>query len=151
MIKIKINRKYNRCHNKKLIVKNGFDNNIVSLTLVPGLKSEHLVKLIDNKVKGMVIRAFGSGDIPYDLFPALEYARKKQVPILVTTQCPRGATVMGINEPGRLALKLGVIQVFDMSMEAMSTKLMWALKHKVSYKKMKKFIQTNLVGEIKEK
>lgn len=151
MIKIVINKKNaNPRHNKKLIVKNGFDNNIVCLTLIPGLKAEQIINLIDGKAKGLILRAFGPGDVPYDLFPALEYAKKKKVPVLVTTQCPRGATVMGINEPGRRALQLGVIQVLDMSMEAMSTKLMWALKQGVPYNKMKKFIQTNLVGEIKE-
>ncbi|OGH74233.1 MAG: hypothetical protein A3G00_02880 [Candidatus Magasanikbacteria bacterium RIFCSPLOWO2_12_FULL_43_12] len=151
MIKIRINRKnYNHRCNKKLVVKNGFDDNIACFTLIPGLKPECLIKLIDHNVKGLILRAFGSGDVPYDLFPALKYARKKKVPVLITTQCPRGATVMGINEPGRKALEFGVIQVFDMSMEAMSTKLMWALAHKVPYSKMKKFIQTNLVGEIKD-
>src|SRR3989339_54391 len=151
MIKIRINRKnYNHRHNKKLVAKNGFNDDIICLTLIPGLRSEHLIKLIDDKIKGVVLRAFGSGDVPYELFSALEYARKKKVPVLVTTQCPRGATVMGINEPGRRALELGVIQVFDMSMEAMSTKLMWAIKQGIPYEKMKKFIQTNFVGEIKE-
>lgn len=151
MIKIRINRKnYNHRHNRKLVAKNGFNDDMVCLTLIPGLRSEHLIRLMDNKIKGIILRAFGSGDIPYDLFPALEYARKKKVPILVTTQCPRGATVMGINEPGRRALELGVIQVFDMSMESMSAKLMWGLKQGIPYNKMKKFIQTNFVGEIKE-
>ena len=151
MIRIRINRKnYQHRHKKNLVAENGFDDNILCFTCIPGLNSEFLIKLIDQKVKGIILRAFGPGDVPYEMFSALKYARKKKVPVLITTQCPRGVTVMGINEPGRKALELGVIQVLDMSMEAMSTKLMWALAHKVPYSKMKKFIQTNSVGEIKE-
>lgn len=148
-VNMKINKSCNQKHNKKLIVRNGFDDNIVCLTLIPGLKSEHLNSLMNNGVKGFVFRAFGSGDIPSQLFSALAYAKEKKVPVLATTQCPTGVTALGLNEIGRQSLEYGVIQVFDMSMEAMSTKLMWAIKHKIPYSRIKQFIQTNLVGEIK--
>ncbi|EKD43185.1 MAG: hypothetical protein ACD_72C00415G0005 [uncultured bacterium] len=147
-IKIKINNQTRPAHNNILIVKNGFEDDVVCLTLFPGLKSKYIINLIDSGTKGIILRAFGSGDIQYDLLPALNYAREQKVPILVTTQCPGGATMMGVNDPGLQAIKAGVIQVFDMSMEAMSTKLMWALKQGVPYKKMKTVIQTSVVGEI---
>lgn len=53
-----------------------------------------------------------------------------------------------MNEPGYSALQAGVIQVFDMSMEAMSTKLMWLLAQNTPYEKIKELIQTNMAGEI---
>jgi len=150
-IGIKINRvDCRRNDNRKLLVKNGFNDNIVSVTLIPGLKGDYLVDLIEYGVKGIILRAFGSGDVPHNLLPALEYARKKKVPVVVTTQCPSGATLMGINEPGLRAVKAGVIQAFDMSMEAMSTKLMWLLHQGVAYPKIKAMMQKDLVGEVKE-
>ncbi len=46
------------------------------------------------------------------------------------------------------ALKLGVIESYDMSLEAMTTKLMRCLRQNIPYQDMKKVIQENLHGEI---
>lgn len=135
-------------HNQKLIIRNGFDDRVVCLTLIPGLRPEVIINLIDADTKGIILRAYGSGDIPYNFVPALNYAKIKGVPVVVTTQCPGGATVMGINDVGLKALDAGVIQAFDMCMEAMSTKLMWLLAQKFPYDKMKAMMEANLVGEV---
>ena len=104
--------------------------------------------MIDSGTKGFVLRAYGSGDIPYDFEDALLYAKNKNVPIIITTQCPGGATVMGMNDVGLKALQAGVIQAFDMCMEAMSTKLMWLLGQNIPYGEIKKMMETNFVGEV---
>jgi len=135
-------------HSKQLRAKNGFEDNIVCLTLIPGLTSKVITDLLDNGIAGIILRAYGSGDIPYDLLDALTLAQKKHVPVIVTTQCPGGATIMGLNDVGLKALETGVIQAFDMCMEAISTKLMWLLKQRTPYKKMKKMMEKNLVGEV---
>ena len=124
-----------------------FEPNIVCLTLIPGLSSQVLISLIDTGCKGIIVRSYGSGDIPQDLFPALSYAKEKKVPVVNTTQC-RGSTLMGMNEVGRLALDFGVIQAFDMSMESMSTKLMWLIGQEYGYEEIARLMQVNLVGEI---
>ena len=135
-------------HTKELKVKNGFEDNIISITLVPGLKADFLKEMIDSGIKGMVLRGYGSGDIPYDFLPVLEYARKKKIPIVGTTQCPGGATVLGVNDAGLQALKAGLIQAYDMSMETMTTKLMWLIKQSVPYEKIKSKMHENMAGEI---
>lgn len=135
-------------HSDDLVVKNGFDDRLVCLTLIPGLRSNVIVNLIDNDTKGIILRAYGSGDIPSNFIPALEYAKSKGVPIVVTTQCPGGATVMGLNDVGLKALNTGVTQAFDMCMEAMSTKLMWLLAQNYSYEKIKELMEKNLIGEV---
>lgn len=135
-------------HNEPLVAKNGFDDRVVCLTLIPGLRPNVIEQLIDSGTRGIILRAYGSGDIPYDFIPALEYAKKKEVPIVVTTQCPGGATVMGINDVGLKALGTGVIQAFDMCMEAMSTKLMWLLGQKTPYEDIKELMEKNFIGEV---
>ena len=147
-IGIKINKSSHRAHRRALCVINGFDDNVVCLTLVPGLKGSYLTSLIDSGIKGMILRAYGSGDVPYNLLESLQYAHKKKVPVVVTTQCPGGATVMGLNDVGWQALETGVIQAFDMSMEAMSTKLMWLIFQGVPYAQMKKRMHANVAGEL---
>lgn len=131
-----------------LAAKNGFDDRVVCLTLIPGLRPDTIINLIDTGTKGIILRAYGSGDIPYDFVEALEYAKTKEVPIVVTTQCPGGTTVMGINDVGLKALGTGVMQAFDMCMEAMSTKLMWLLGQHTPYQKIKNMMEKNLVGEV---
>ena len=55
---------------------------------------------------------------------------------------------MGLNDPGLKALEAGVIQAFDMSMESMSTKLMWMLAQNTPYEKFKELFHTSMAGEI---
>ena len=145
---IKIDKNAPKRNDKPIVIKNGFDDNIVSITLVPGLKADNIKLLIDRGVKGIVLRAYGSGDIPHCLHETLAYAQQKEVPILITTQCPGGATAIGLNSVGLETLKLDVIQVFDMCMEAMTTKLMWLLHQQIHYSEMKRLIQTNIRGEV---
>ncbi len=146
-IGIKINKEEQTQHDKTPSFKNSFDENIISLTCIPGFKVDYLNNLIESGIKGVILRGFGAGDISYDFIPFLEHARSKKVPVVVTTQC-RGSTVMGLNDPGLKALEAGVIQAFDMSMESMSTKLMWMLAQNTPYEKFKELFHTNMSGEI---
>ena len=127
---------------------NTFDRSVVCLTMIPGIQPDFLTKLIDSGAKGLILRGYGSGDLPAELFPALEYAQQKKVPVVVTTQCPGGATLLGVDTVGLEAIKRGVIQVFDMSMECMSTKLMWLLGQGTPYEKIKERMQFNMLGEV---
>jgi L-asparaginase/Glu-tRNA(Gln) amidotransferase subunit D len=120
----------------------------VCLTMIPGIHADFIIGLINAGAAGLIFRGYGSGDLPSELFPALEYAQEKGVPVIVTTQCPGGATLLGVDTVGLEAIKRGVIQVFDMSMECMSTKLMWLLGQKVPYKKMKELMQFDMMGEV---
>jgi L-asparaginase len=148
-IGIKINsKKYPKRHKNKFKPQNGFEDNIISLTCIPGMQSRYVERLIDSGIKGLILRGYGAGDIPYDLLPALDLAKKKKVPVVITTQCPTATTIMNTNDPGLQALKAGAIETYDMSMESMSTKLMWLLKQGVAYKKIRELMHKNMVGEI---
>ncbi len=127
---------------------NSFDRNVICLTMIPGIQPEFIIQLIDNGAKGLIMRGYGSGDLPAELFPALERAKEKKVPVVVTTQCPGGATLLGVDSVGLEAIKRGVIQVFDMSMECMSTKLMWLLGQGTPYGNIKERMQFNMLGEV---
>lgn len=139
---------YTRRHNNDWIAKPGFVDDISVITLEPGINGKYLNFLYDAGIKGMVIRAYGSGDIPYHLLPSLKKARDKKIPIVVTTQCPNGVTQMGLNDVGLKALEAGIIQAFDMSMETMTTKLRWLLHQKTPYNKLKERMETDYIGEI---
>lgn len=142
-----------------LEVKNKFDNNIVSLTEFPGLKSEYIIKLVESGVKGFIFRSTGAGDpniggidVNYpNLREAFTYLKDHKIPIVVTTQAPDGVASMNINEPGVLAKELGAIPAFDMSIEAMTIKLSWLIANGYSYEQIQKLMLTSFRGEIDNK
>lgn len=139
-----------------LELKNNFDNNIMSLTEFPGLKSEYIIKLAQSGAKGFILRATGAGDpnvapIGADypnLRSAFEYLQEHKIPIVVTTQAPDGVSSMNVNEPGILAKELGAIPAWDISMETMVTKLSWLIASGYSYEEIQKLMITSFRGEI---
>lgn len=139
-----------------LELKNRFDNNIMSLTEFPGLKSEYIIKLAESGVKGFILRATGAGDpnvapegADYpNLREAFSYLQEHKIPIVVTTQAPDGVSSMSVNEPGILAKELGAIPAWDMSMETMVTKLSWLIANGYSYEDIQEFMLTSFRGEI---
>ncbi|MCI9435296.1 MAG: asparaginase [Bacilli bacterium] len=139
-----------------LVLRNKFDNNIMSLTEFPGLKSEYIIKLAESGVKGFILRATGAGDpnvapegADYpNLREAFSYLREHKIPIVVTTQAPDGVSSMSVNEPGILAKELGAIPAWDMSMETMVTKLSWLIANGYSYEDIQKLMLTSFRGEI---
>ena len=124
-----------------------FCPNLICLTVLPGMTSTLIRDLVD-RTRGIILRSFGSGDLPRELFDGLEYAREREVPVVNTTQC-RGSTLMGLNEIGREALSLGVIQAFDMSMESMTSKLMWLNGQQLPYVDVVQQMESNLAGELR--
>ena len=135
-------------HPGALNLVNHFDRRVVSLTCVPGITAGALMALLDTGAKGLILRGYGSGDLPEELFPALERAQEMKIPVVVTTQCPGGATLLGVDSVGLEAVKRGVIQAFDMSMECMSSKLMWLLGQQTPYEKIKERMHDNMLGEV---
>lgn len=149
-IGIKINFESHRYHSNPLHLKNGFEENIMSVTLFPGISNNMLEKLLDIGAKWFVLRGYGTGDVSEYIFPFLKKCQNLQVPVVVTTQC-RGSTIMGIDTVGLQALKFWVIEAYDMSIETMTTKLMWIIKQGYEYQKIWEMMQRNFYWEIDTK
>ncbi len=134
-----------------LSVKKEFDTkNIASLTEFPGMSVDIFKSLVENNgIKGFVFRAFGAGDPSSHLFPAFEYLKEKQIPIVVTTQAPGGIASFQVNAGGQY-LKANdlAIPAYDMSIESMTVKLAWLLAHNFSYEQIKVKMLEDLHGEI---
>jgi len=136
-----------RDHSKQLVLKKGFDYNILALFVLPQMPIHLLEKSLSQNVHGIVLSGYGPGDIPYDFLPFLKKCKNKKIPVVITNQCMEGATLMLTNDVGRQALQAGAIQAYDMSIESVTTKLMWALKH-YPYEKIEEIMHTNFTGEI---
>jgi L-asparaginase len=125
----------------------GFESNIFVHTLTPGCKPSELELLLQSNIKGFIIRAYGTGNIPYTFEPFIKKAKDKLIPVIITSQCLHGMTMMETYAVGKKFINLGAIEAYDQSLEMVSVKLMWGLKH-YKYNKIKNIIEKNFVGEI---
>lgn len=147
-VNIRLNNKAPKRHKGNLKLIKVFEPNIEIISLTPGRPVETLIAILNSGVKGIILRGFGPGNIPYEYLEAIKMANKKRIPILVSTQCLEGETAMHLYDVGKKALDLGCIETYDMSLEAITTKLMWALKH-FPYEKIGSVMHKNYTGEIK--
>ncbi len=126
----------------------GFEPGIFVTTLTPGCDPDDLVFLLSNrKIRGIIIQAYGTGNIPYDFDAFFRLAREKKVPVVIRSQCLYGMTMMKSYDVGQRALKLGVIEGRDQSLEMLAVKLMWALKRH-PYEKIPEVMGRDFAGEI---
>ena len=134
-----------------LSIKKDFDTKgIVSITEFPGMSVDTFKTLVENNdIKAFVFRAFGAGDPSAHLFPAFEFLKEKQIPIVVTTQAPNGVASFQVNETGQYLRENDLaIPAHDMSMECMITKLGWLLAQGIGYEQIKIKMLEDLHGEI---
>ncbi len=125
----------------------GFEPDIFVYTLSPGCDPSDLEFLLQNqKIKGIIIRGYETGNIPYRFEGFFKKAKERGLPVIVTSQCLHGRTMMSIYDVGRKILELGGIEGHDQSLETLCVKLMWALKHYPN--KIKEIINKNFNGEI---
>lgn len=125
-----------------------YNSNVIVLTLHPGLPVSFLEKLIHSDCEGIILQAFGAGNVPDQLVPVLKQANKLHIPIVVLSQCSQGITQMQLYQVGFQTLEEGAIPGNDMTLEAAVTKLMWILAYTKDMKKIKQLFSTNLAGEV---
>ncbi|MFO0550322.1 MAG: asparaginase [Polyangiaceae bacterium] len=103
---------------------------VLSVRTFPGLDPRLLLGALGSGVRGMVIEAFGAGNVPRlerSLVPVIDSARAIDVPVVIVSQCPRGTVDLSAYEGGAAAARAGAIGAFDMTAEAALTKLMICL------------------------
>jgi L-asparaginase len=148
-------------HTERLLVPNrerflleaDFENAVAVFELVPGMKAEYFEAIIEKGARGVILKAFGPGNVPnknspHSLTDAIHAATEKEVPVVVISQCSTGSTRMQMYEVGYDALRAGAIPGHDMTVEAAATKLMWVLARTDSVDKVRAFMNTSLAGEV---
>jgi len=103
---------------------------VIAVRTFPGLDPRLLQGALDTGVRGMVIEAFGAGNVPHlenSLIPVIEAARERDVPIVIVSQTPRGGVDLDRYEGGAAASAAGAVGAGDMTPEAALTKLMITL------------------------
>ncbi|TSC58152.1 MAG: L-asparaginase I [Candidatus Peregrinibacteria bacterium Greene0416_62] len=140
-----------RRHGGKIELMNTFDGSIAVVKIVPGMDPKILDTIIDTDIDGLIVESFGPGNIPnqeQSLLSSIARARRKNIPVLVSTQCIYGTTRMYLYEVGQRALKLGVIPTGDMTPEAAFVKLKWGLGQGMDTEDITRLFGKDIAGEV---
>src|SRR3989344_3623651 len=127
-----------------------FDQEVVSITLHPGLPERFLDTVLDAQPHGVILRAYGLGMLPETLFPWLRRAQDMDIPIVATSQITRGRIDLHYYRKQLTLEKLGIISGKDMTYECAVAKLMWVLGQTRNLRRIRELMEKNLVGELEE-
>ena len=126
---------------------------IAVLKIFPGIQFKMFENIMTDKLKALVIEAFGVGNIPgYDaqLLPLIRRAADNGTVIVVCTQCLRGRVQLGTYETSSALKKAGAVSGGDMTVEAAVTKLRYLFAKRCSRDRIKRYMEENICGELSE-
>ncbi len=147
-LEITIHESVPKRHSEKPILCKGFQKNIMVYTVTPGMDPENLfLSIQQNPPKGIILLGYGPGNIPYTFEKCLQLAQEKKIPVVIGSQCLYGSTDLLQYDVGSFMLSKGVIEACNMTLEALTTKLMWALEH-YSYEEIAEIMKKNVAEEL---
>ena len=112
---------------KKMKYIKGFDTNILVIVFFPGLDLESIKEMMQNSSsKVVVLMTYGSGNIPMSdkITKLIKKQIKKGKIFLNVSQCKAGRVEQQKYETGIQLHNLGVLGVYDMTLEAVISKTM---------------------------
>jgi len=137
-----------RDENRQLRLQPKFDSKVALIKTTPGMATECIDTLIDNKFHGIVIEGTGLGHAPESVFPPIERAHEAQIPVVMTSQCIWGRVQMRVYRTGVELVQRGVIPAEDMIPETAYVKLMWVLAQTQNPEEVRELMLQNIAGEI---
>lgn len=126
-------------------------SDVLLISFYPGLDLSLYLHLVRNsRVKGIIIEAYGSGNIPSDnraLDDLFNEAAKLGVVVVVCSQSPVGKVNLELYEAAEKADRYGLISGGDMTKETALVKLMVTLGRFRTQDEIKAFMLKNIAGE----
>jgi L-asparaginase len=124
---------------------------VLAVRIFPGLEERLITGAVRAGVKGLVLEAYGTGNVPQQmgrsLIPAIEHARSVSVPVVIVSQCLRGFVDLTRYAGGAAAEAASAISGGDMTPEAAVAKLMIGLGRFGSGDALKDYFVRDSIGE----
>lgn len=127
------------------------DNRIGHISLYPGINFEFYASLFDvNRVKGIVLSTFGSGNGPNDpkMIKMMEDYIASGGHVLNITQCWSGSVQQGKYDASKQFLNIGVMGGGALTTEAATSKMMHLLANTANNQDVAHKLTRNLCGEM---
>jgi L-asparaginase len=128
-----------------------FDPRVAVIRLLPGQDPAVLRALMQTDTAGVLLIAFGSGNLPVEdpaIGDAIEDLVGHGVVVAIASQSPNGRVDLGRYLGGRLARAKGAIGTADMTVEAAAVKLMYLLGTLESHEQIEKAMLDPIAGEL---
>jgi len=124
---------------------------IAVLKIFPGIQFRLFEGIMTERLRGLVLEAFGVGNIPqYDaeLLPLIRKASENGTIITVCTQCLRGSVQLGAYETSSALRAAGAVSGYDMTVEAAVTKLRYLFSKNYDREQICALMEQDLRGEL---
>ena len=132
-----------------------FDDRILSIDLTPGLNPAIIEAVLDKDlIKALIIRTYAAGNLPSErknnLLPIVTLAKKKNIPVFLTSKVAAANASGADYEPGMKALHAGAIPCFDQTEAVVAVKIAWLIGNDLcnSVEDFNEAMRTNYVGEL---
>lgn len=123
------------------------------IKVFPGVQFALFESIMTDKLSGIVLEGFGTGNIPDkkgELLPIVKRAFDAGVVVVVCSQCPEGTVSLGTYETSTPLLRAGAISGCDMTTEAAVAKLYHLYSMNIPKDEISSFMQKNISGELTE-
>lgn len=141
--------------NEPLRVVTACDTHVAVLKFFPGLRQEVVHAILSTPgLRGVVLETYGSGNAPSAnwLYEELRDAVSRGIVIVNKTQCSTGSVEMGRYEVSINLLKAGVLSGYDITTEALLTKMMVLLgEYPDDNERVKQGMHEVMAGEMTNK
>ncbi|MBN2299714.1 MAG: asparaginase [Acholeplasmataceae bacterium] len=133
---------YRETHESPILMKpSSIEKSVEIVKAYSGASSEILNLLVEHGVKGIVIEALGRGNVPPTMVQGIENAIKRNIPVLITSRCPKGRVLdsYGYEGGGHHLKQLGVIFTQNLNSQKARVRLMLALGLTSNVDEIKKY------------